>query len=415
MATRGKISVGTGKSCINPPLGMELSGFGFYLGRGATGIHDDLFARAITLDDGRSRAALIACDLIGLEEKFVWEIKSEIEGRCEVPRSNILLALTHTHSGPATMFLRGCGEFDPGWMGSLREAIVRTVVQASENMRPAVLRMGIGEARIGYNRVRKDDTIDPQVIVISFANDAGEIAYLVNYACHPVTLAKQNTLISADYPGAVVRYVEEHTGAFAAFFSGACGDIDPLVNRDEWGSGTFEDVARYGEIVGGAAIRAVKSVQPQDDISLEIEEMRVDLPLQAPSVDEIREKLAGSERRVEREYFKSLLQRVESGKMDRALSVPIQILTLGGAQIFALPGEVFVEIGLALKSLSQKPVSGVIGYANACPGYLPTRYDFEIRGYASTLAPMIYDHPPFAPGIEDRIIEAVREYLLKGR
>ena len=159
----------------------------------------------------------------------VMTVKSAIRAATGIPENHTLIACTHTHSGPATIYLRDCGEVDQGYLADLQLKLVDAAREAVSNLQAA--RMGAGRGQIGrgvLNRRQPGAPIDPDLDVIGFKNEAGRIlAILVNYACHAVCLDHTNRLISADYPGVLARTLQEQTGAVVLFTNGAAGDINP--------------------------------------------------------------------------------------------------------------------------------------------------------------------------------------------
>ena len=92
---------GYGEKIITPPLGTDLTGFGFYLDRRTNSILDDLKTRALFLKDGERVLLLIVCDLLGLTVPFTDKIRARLAHELAIPGENILLACTQTHSGIA--------------------------------------------------------------------------------------------------------------------------------------------------------------------------------------------------------------------------------------------------------------------------------------------------------------------------
>ena len=90
--------VGAAAVPINPPLGIALAGY--YHERGSEGVLDDIFAKATVLDDGRTRAAIVVCDLISMPKWIVAEARQIIESQTGIPGINVLIAATHTHTAP---------------------------------------------------------------------------------------------------------------------------------------------------------------------------------------------------------------------------------------------------------------------------------------------------------------------------
>ncbi|MBI5769361.1 MAG: hypothetical protein HZA93_16325 [Verrucomicrobia bacterium] len=93
-----EVKLGTAAVPINPPLGIGLAGY--YHERGHEGVLDDLFAKAIVLDDGTTRAAIVVCDLISMPKWIVTEARQLVEARTGIPGAHVMIAATHTHTAP---------------------------------------------------------------------------------------------------------------------------------------------------------------------------------------------------------------------------------------------------------------------------------------------------------------------------
>ena len=126
-----ELRVGYGERVITPPLGVDLSGYGFYLGRRAESVLDDLKARAVFLESGGQRLILISCDVIGFTVEDADNLRAKITASLGLPRKDILLAATHTHCGPATMPLPGLGDMDAAYMDRLRTLVIEAAEEAS--------------------------------------------------------------------------------------------------------------------------------------------------------------------------------------------------------------------------------------------------------------------------------------------
>ena len=93
-----ELKVGVGQANINPPLGIGLAGY--YHERGNEGVLDDIVAKATVLDDGRTRAAIVVCDLISMPRWVVVEARKLVEEQTGIPGANVMIAATHTHTAP---------------------------------------------------------------------------------------------------------------------------------------------------------------------------------------------------------------------------------------------------------------------------------------------------------------------------
>jgi len=129
------IQAGCGEAIITPPLGVELTGYGYYLERKAEEVADDLKVRAIYIRHERETVILISCDLLSLSVEFTDERRKELAARHNLPISNILLTCIHTHAGPAIHDLPGLGEVDPGCRATVSRAILEAVESAQRDCR----------------------------------------------------------------------------------------------------------------------------------------------------------------------------------------------------------------------------------------------------------------------------------------
>lgn len=234
---RGSLRAGAARVDITPPANPEYPPSGKYA-------HERLYIRAIVLDNGVARAALIGADLGGLSEE-IWKTASkQIAAELNCPVENIIMSATHSHSAvPA-------GPPPPGppqqAAGKAVDAMMDAVRQAKAKLQPAQVGFGTG---LSYLNVARDaiseDThrwtqapnldgpSDKTVAVVKFTTLTGEpIAAYVNYAMHPIN-GYLVGITSADFPGAACRYVEQafDDTMVMIFTQGASGDQNPLLMR----------------------------------------------------------------------------------------------------------------------------------------------------------------------------------------
>ncbi|MGH9693084.1 MAG: neutral/alkaline non-lysosomal ceramidase N-terminal domain-containing protein, partial [Bryobacteraceae bacterium] len=96
-----ELRVGVHSEIITPPLGSQMAGFAAR-GGVAQGVHDDLHARALVVDDGTTIAALISVEIIGIDRELADRVREEICLRTGIPAAHVVISATHTHCGPAT-------------------------------------------------------------------------------------------------------------------------------------------------------------------------------------------------------------------------------------------------------------------------------------------------------------------------
>src|SRR5215470_17895623 len=218
------LTAGVARVDITPPAGVELWGYSNRSGP-ATGALDPLYARALLLDDGRNAVAIVTLDLgrtFGQAQMNTVRERARREHRV----NDIMFIASHTHSGPSIDEDYENGAV-PDWERGALDKIARAIGEARGNMVEARIGVGFGQTIIGHNRrlVQSDGSvkmlwrnstgqtggpIDPTVGVIRVDDKQGApIAILVNYACHPVVSGPDNLRYSADYPGAMARFVEK--------------------------------------------------------------------------------------------------------------------------------------------------------------------------------------------------------------
>jgi neutral/alkaline ceramidase-like enzyme len=237
-AERGSLRAGAARVDITPPVNPEYPPSGKYE-------HEHLYVRAIVLDNGLTRAALLNADLGNMPEDVWANASKQIAEELKCPVENIIMSATHTHSGvPAGPPPPGPPPQQP--TARLVSAMQDAVRQANAKLQPALVGFGTGSSYLNANRdVVSEEThrwtqapnlnaaSDKTVAVVSFTTPAGDpIAAYVNYAMHPIN-GYLVGITSADYPGAASRYVEQafDDRMIMVFTQGASGDQNPLLMR----------------------------------------------------------------------------------------------------------------------------------------------------------------------------------------
>ncbi|WP_418606984.1 amidohydrolase family protein [Georgenia sp. SUBG003] len=205
VSARGPVRAGVAVRDVTPGPGCLMSGFVARTSP-ATGAHDTLLVQALVVED----TAVVTVDVVGLHEEDCGTVRR----RCPLPDDRVVVHATHTHGGPVSMRGRLGSPRDEGWWQRVLDACVNAVTEAVEKQEPAIVRAGYAEAPgIARNRRRPDGPVDDAVPVVRLERDDGSVlATVVSYACHPVVLGADNTLLTADYPGVVRRRLSEATG-----------------------------------------------------------------------------------------------------------------------------------------------------------------------------------------------------------
>jgi hypothetical protein len=433
---------------ITPPPGVWMGGYAFR-STGCVGIHDELYARALVVDNGRRRVALVTADLVALDFDLVTRVREGIAGLLDITPSAVMLHCTHTHGGPLTKSYRGMGTRDDAYVDVLARKLIGVVRQAADTLQPVHLTYGDTSAQIGVNRRRSGpdgqaghgpDYAAPvaplvQTVCVQRA-DGRTLALLFSHACHPTTLGGDNLQISAEWPGAAVEHLKGlmrrdgdesgwAPGALPLFMQGCCGDINP------YRRGTWAAIAEQGAQVGGAAHTARWNAHARydDAQALAAQEITLMLPLlPTPTTEECDRLIAEAAAQLERErangghvgrilQAEGMLQWAQDARAlaetpNNANEQPfaIQHLTLAGIHLLGFPAEMFVGYQLDFAAQCRAPVLS-LSFTNGCWGYLPTFAEYARGGYEVDTAYKYYGTRMFAPESEKIVRAAVYQLL----
>lgn len=276
-AATPEFRAGVARADITPTVSMPMYGYENRKCGPSSGIHDPLYAKALVLESGGSRMAIVTLDLGSIVSEG---LKDEVASKLGIPV--LLLAASHTHSSPSFLpfgsapTLDGSGE---AYRAELERKIFGAVETASKTMFPARLAVGRGAIQLGYNRLQLQNDgrsrvlfrnpdhvpwgpVDPEVDLLRVDDESGHArALLVHYAVHAVVLGQTNCKFSADYPGVMQAKVEsELPGAQVMFVQGGAGDINPLLmGRSENEAEDFATTQRMGELLAAEVLKANKN------------------------------------------------------------------------------------------------------------------------------------------------------------
>lgn len=427
------LKAGFGKRSISPAIGSPLAGFAARKGM-CQGIHDELFARALVVENDSTAIALISLDVLAVGSDFVEKTRRAIAARVPLEPAAILISSTHTHAGPVTIstFVNPDESLDLHYMAQLGDAIVGAVETAWQTRFAA--RTGVGTGTIegfGVNRRSKDGKpVDPEIAIVKIDDAQGRTkAVLINYGCHPTVLGPDNLLASGDFPNPAIDRVEEQLGpdSFAMYVNGAQGDISVGHSSELSAIGvitpgrTFERAAELGHQLGDAVLRALPGIATRASSYLHFETLTAGLPIKPyPNAKQTEQALREAGRKVEAvsanghsaEYRQAQSELLYSSithfyaretrkYTDGVLPIELQAIQIDENVFVAVPAEVFVEIGLRIKHASPLRTF-VVGVTNGYIGYLPSRNAYEVGGYEVVAAKCD------ANG-EDRLFEGVMQ------
>lgn len=388
------------------PVGVEMAGYGYYLGRVAVGVLDDLHVRALCVEDGAQRCVLLSCDLLGVTREIVDAVGHELEARAGVACGRLMIVSTHTHTAPVIKYHEGCGNVDAGYVARLTPVLLDAALSAVEDLHPVsalTFSMSPLAPVYAYNRTEQGGRMDHQVRAFHMARTDAPPIDLISYACHGVCRGRINRA-SADYPGRVCAIGEEQ-GVRTLFVNGACGDIDPIPCEDAQREPRMQ---AFAEAIVTAATRAAREPLPP---AMRAGRIPYTLRLMQVTADTIRETAAraaarpgvapGSDR-VAMTWQAETLARLEQG-LPASEEIGIAAFCLGGVPVCALPFETFTRTGELIREALADLRALVLGCAEEVLGYLPTREDIERESYAALESAFLYKRLPALSGEAERL------------
>jgi len=426
------LRAGVARRRITPPRGIFLIGYGDRA-KGNIGVHDDLTATALALDDGAQHLALVSLDLLAINEFIVDRI------RARLAPTEVLLCCSHTHSGPIVYADEKSPRRNREYIAALEENIVAAVREAEGRLQPVRLEYACGEAPVGINRRERkpDGRIEigrnpdgprdrsVQVVSVLAEGDGTRIATLVNYACHGTVLGPDNLLVSADWIGFMRQEVEARLGGLTLFLQGAAADINPDMYWED--AHAFERAAEQGRQVAQAVLDALTAgSQLLRGTPLRLARTEVWLPTVVraatprPPRSYRRPLLALAHLPGFMAIFADVLlaqrypwkSRIEAREGFWSVPMRINAVRLGDLALVTYAAETFTEIGMKVKALSPARHTLFASVTDGCISYLPTGEAHAEGGYEVEIAPLAYRYPgPFQPVCEGMALEATRSLL----
>ncbi len=438
------LSAGIVRRFITPPKGIFLIGYGDR-SKGNLGVHDDLTATALVLDDGTTRLAIVALDILTLNEFIVDRV------RARLTPTEALLCCSHTHSGPIAYADERSPRRNREYIDSLVDNIVNAVQEAQANLKPARLEYSHSEANVGINRREKmpdghmqigrnpEGARDKSVQVVSvFAltptplpilgeGQGVRVATIVNYACHGTVLGPDNLLVSADWIGVMRKKVEEELGGLTLFLQGAAANINPDMYWED--ARAFEMMAEQGLGVAEVVLAATNSKSEKTrGAPIQIERAEAWLPTEArvvtsrPPKNYGRQLLSLAKMPGFMAVFADLLlnQRYPWKSViearDGFWSVPMRVnaVRIGDLALVTYAAETFTEIGMKVKCASPAAHTLFASVSDGCISYLHTEESHPEGGYEVDVAPLAYRYPGrLQAGCEQIALGTTKDMLKK--
>lgn len=435
---------GVAKMNITPWLGLSI--VGYMNDRKVAAIHDEIHVRCLVLDDGATALAFAVVDSCAVPRAIMDDAKQRVHDAIGLPQENILVSATHTHSAPCT-FVGFQSKSDPEYDAFLTRRIADGIVQAWQTRVPVRIGWGSGsvpdevfnrrwfmkEGTIGPNPLGKEgETVrmnppgaspdlvepagptDPEVAFLALQTADGKpLGLLANYSLHYVG-GTIGTDVSADYFGRfseeIGRLLGAGDGFLAMMSNGTSGDINNINFVTPRGPREpYEQMDIVARKVAAEVHRAWLAVEFQDWVPLKSAQREITLGVRKPAAEEVdtaKAMLAAAEGR-ELQGMPEIYANETVAMADYPDTVPLilQAFQVGDLGIGAVPCEVFVDIGLAIKAQTPFAKSFTIELANGCNGYLPTEEQHGYGGYETWRARSSYLEVTAANTIQATVLE----------
>ncbi len=339
----------------------------------SVGKKGDLFVRALVMEKGETRIAIVGIDNLGWPAQLGDRSRELIKG---IPHENILIGATHTHSAPEAYGFtdeNGNTGADLEYLDWCVKQIADAVNEAVANLEPASLKTAVGEAKgeIAYN-FYAPQLYDPrmgviQTIATSGKNKGKTIATLVNYANHPEILGTRRQVISPDFCGPLYDRIESKTGGIAIYMNGALGGMITADNRRQEGnelSDYWDECVRIGNLMADEALRIIESAPVETNPQIFCTSKVIQFPIESKEMQHI---------------FKNspIIDGAGQNNDFSVISTRLNLLNIGDAQVITAPGEALPNIGYYLRRHMKTEKSFFFGLTHDSFGYLLVKEDFN--------------------------------------
>ena len=387
VAARGlKANVAVKK--LTPPLelGYTLGGYGARMSKPAEGIHDDIWTKALVLDDGQKKFAIVTLDILGLPPNVKPRV-IEILNDNTWTEENILFLPSHAHTSLEMFSLNDKNIFNMAPIGifqpKLLEFVVNTLAdvirEADYDLEP--VKVGTADIQLqDLNRNRRGSPFVDKTLTVTRIDqmDDQPLTVLVNWTAHPTIMDENDMLVSAGWPGYLQRELEGliGKGIVAMYYNGAEGDQSVIAKS---GGSHYETAERYGRTIATKVLSVYHEIKPNANPILGYNYKVIKLPEKMPHPQFM--ETGGKEYGLDENKIQILLDQVFPSETS------IAACRIGDLLIAGAPGELIAELGLSVKDQLkqegiQHPVIG--GLANQWISYILTTEEYEKGGYETS-------------------------------
>lgn len=412
---------GVSSAMVTPDKPMNMGGFGFR-NKPSEGHRTDLYVKALAFEDAKgNRAVIVTFDLNGIFQPFSDQLRDRLHKKYNLSRSQIILNVSHTHSGPSHYTPRMdtttvLGKRAKEYTDQLANHVIEIVGNALQTLQPVKIFSGNGVARFQVNRRNNiqaqlhllskfNGPNDDAVPVIKVQSASGKIlAILFGYACHASML--KDYIISGDYPAYARMELEKlYPGTTSLFFQGAGG------NQIGYPRNTVENTMQWGKTLAASVERVIsepmKELSP--DLATTYDELNLDSDQEPPTKDELL-KIAENKNNPDSIRIKARenLDKLERGEtLIPTYPFPIQVWKVGELPLITMGGEPMVEYAIKLKLIFGQDAF-VFGYSNDVMAYIGTPKTLTEGGYEGNSSPFRrFRGARWSQNIEPMIINGV--------
>ena len=418
------LRAGFGLADITPEGRVDLNGFAARP-QPSTGVGAPVRGRVVFLQSRNARAVIAVCDTLGFTVANTRRLEAAIARASGASQRNVLLACTHTHSGPMSMPLGLVGRYRPSYIGLVERKLARAAAEARDDAVPVTAATfgthgvpGLGAFRCALEEPGRDQWPGVLSVLRLERRDTGPIT-IWHAGVHPYVLGFASRVLHPDFPGPACEAIErtsggqksggQKSGGQALFLPGCGADVSPVPQMRV----SLAVVERCGRAWARAVDAVAESARPID-----VEPLRARLisprvrfgflprmPEFSGSEEALRN-LAKAGTKLQKN-FQQWHRQVEDGSLPRTASFPTHFLKLGDVLLVGMPAELFCDTGIDLEKALPGAKVLVVSHAGGNLGYLPRPFSYRRRTYESTSAHQWYRTPgAMARGTEAAVRKA---------
>ncbi|MCP1383950.1 neutral/alkaline non-lysosomal ceramidase N-terminal domain-containing protein [Runella salmonicolor] len=278
-----QLKAGWAKVNFTPKSPTPTAGYGVRRGALYTSVHDSIYVRAVVIENGDTKAAIVAADLLIIPPAVTEQLKEKLKAT-GIPFEQVYFGATHSHNsmGGWSEGIVGKlfgGEFNEANVTWIADAMVKAVTLAQKDLQPATVAYNqLADTARVRNRAFDEGTIDPFVRTMQFVRNDGQKALLCSYAAHSTIMSSDNIVLSRDYPGVLVDSLEKGEANFALFMSGAVGSMGPKIGVES--DSDFVKVGTEADSLESDVQKQLTQIQPFPNPAFQM--VTLPLPLRQP-------------------------------------------------------------------------------------------------------------------------------------